>query len=131
MTGTTGKTKDGTKHGSDAGPDGPDFASRSLLEHVVRGVVGFGALVGSVAVIPVVGPVALTLLPVGLFALRGCPTCWTIGLMQTISRGRLQRSCGDGQCRLTVAGQGEGEHREDGSGGTSAPLRRRVTAPGG
>ncbi|MFG2916209.1 hypothetical protein ACGF0D_25385 [Kitasatospora sp. NPDC048298] len=107
MTGTTGRTKGGTKPGSDAGPDGPDFASRSLPEHVVRGVVGFGALVGSVALIPAVGPVALGLLPIGLLALRGCPTCWTIGLMQTISRGRLQRSCEDGQCRLTVAGQGE------------------------
>ncbi|MFJ7911652.1 hypothetical protein [Kitasatospora sp. NPDC096204] len=112
MTGTTGRTKGGTKGGtkgwtkpgSAAGPGGPDFASGSLPEHVVRGVVGFGALVGSVALIPAVGPAALTLLPVGLLALRGCPTCWTIGLMQTISRGRLQRSCEDGQCRLTVAG---------------------------
>nr|BFD90277.1 hypothetical protein KitaXyl93_16370 [Kitasatospora sp. Xyl93] len=67
-------------------------------------MVGFGSLIGSIALLPLVGPVGLVLLPVGLFALRGCPMCWTIGLMQTISRGRLQRSCEDGQCRLTVAG---------------------------
>ncbi|MFQ6226593.1 hypothetical protein [Nocardia sp. NPDC002869] len=84
-------------------PDGPDFASASPAEHMVRGVVGFGALVGAVALIPVVGPISLVLLPVGLIALRGCPMCWTIGLVQTISRGRLQRSCGDGVCTLTVA----------------------------
>ncbi|WP_063062800.1 hypothetical protein [Nocardia sienata] len=85
--------------------DGPDFASASPIEHVVRGVVGFGALIGAVALIPVVGPIGLLLLPVGLIALRGCPMCWTIGLVQTISRGRLQRSCGDDRCTLTVAGR--------------------------
>lgn len=84
-------------------PDGPDFTSGSASEHVMRGVVGFGALIGAVALVPVVGPMSLMLVPVGLVALRGCPMCWTIGLIQTISRGRLQRSCGDGRCTLTVA----------------------------
>ncbi|MCX4588142.1 hypothetical protein [Streptomyces sp. NBC_01481] len=82
--------------------DGPDFASSSLPRHLVRGVIGFGSLIGSVAFIPTVGPVSLLLLPVGVLALRGCPMCWTIGLIQTISRGRLQRTCEDGQCKLTV-----------------------------
>lgn len=80
-----------------------DFASKSMFEHLMRGGVGFGALIGSVALIPVVGPLSLLLLPVGLVALRGCPTCWAIGLVQTISRGRLQRSCDGGQCTLTVS----------------------------
>ncbi|QIP84863.1 hypothetical protein GLX30_13400 [Streptomyces sp. Tu 2975] len=83
--------------------DGPDFASSSLPRHVVRGVIGFGGLIGSVALVPTVGPVGLLLLPVGLLALRGCPMCWTLGLMQTVSRGRLQRTCEDGACRLTAA----------------------------
>ncbi|MBC7300522.1 MAG: hypothetical protein H5T78_06165 [Nocardia sp.] len=80
-----------------------DFASKSLFEHLVRGGVGFGALVGSMALIPVIGPVGLLLLPVGVVALRGCPMCWAIGLTQTLSRGRLRRSCADGQCKLTVS----------------------------
>ncbi|MFF1906078.1 hypothetical protein [Kitasatospora sp. NPDC058218] len=85
--------------------DRPDFASASLTRHLARGALGFGALIGSFALIPVVGPGALLLLPVGVLALRGCPMCWTIGLIQTVSRGRLKRSCTvDGQCRLTVAG---------------------------
>ncbi len=83
--------------------DGRSFASSSLPRHLVRGVVGFGALICSVALIPVVGPVSLLLAAVGVFAFRGCPTCWAIGLAQTISRGRLQRSCSDGVCELKVA----------------------------
>ncbi|MEU4396878.1 hypothetical protein [Kribbella sp. NPDC023855] len=78
-----------------------DFASTSLPRHIVRGVIGFGALIGSVALIPFVGWLSVLLAPVGLLALRGCPTCWTIGLIQTISRGRLQRTCVDGHCTLT------------------------------
>jgi hypothetical protein len=49
--------------------------------------------------------VSLLLVPVGLLVLRGCPTCWAIGLMQTLSMGRLQRSCADGRCEVTVTGQ--------------------------
>lgn len=83
--------------------DGPDFASSTLPRHLLRGVIGFGGLIGSVALIPVTGPVSLLMLPTGLIALRGCPMCWAVGLMQTISRGRLRRSCEDGHCRLTAA----------------------------
>jgi hypothetical protein len=83
--------------------DGRSFASSSLPRHLVRGVVGFGALVGSVVLVPVIWPVSLALAAVGVLAFRGCPTCWAIGLAQTISRGRLQRSCSDGGCELKVA----------------------------
>ncbi|MGW7290619.1 hypothetical protein ACWGH4_34680 [Streptomyces sp. NPDC054847] len=89
--------------------DGPDFSSSSLPRHLVRGLIGFGGLIGSVAFLPTTGPVSLLLLPVGLLALRGCPMCWTLGLMQTVSRGRLRRTCEDGGCRLTVADRDHGE----------------------
>ncbi|WP_228000718.1 hypothetical protein [Nocardia australiensis] len=56
----------------------------------------------SIASIPAFGLIALLLLPAGVVALRGCPTCWAIGLAQTISRGRLRRTCTDGQCRLPI-----------------------------
>ncbi|MGY0230269.1 hypothetical protein [Longispora urticae] len=82
------------------------FASTSVLRHLARGTVGFGALVGAIALLPVVGPVSLLLAPVGLVALRGCPTCWTIGLVQTISKGRLERRCVDGRCELHVPERG-------------------------
>ena len=80
-----------------------NFASASVSRHLVRGAIGFGGLIGSFALIPVVGLISLLLLPLGFVALRGCPTCWTIGLIETISRGRLQRACVDGQCTLTAA----------------------------
>ncbi|GAA2230480.1 hypothetical protein GCM10010232_16000 [Streptomyces amakusaensis] len=85
--------------------DTPDFASATLPRHVLRGAVGFGALAGSVLALPAVGPVSLLLVPVGLLALRGCPMCWTIGLVQTLSRGRLRRSCAAGRCELTTTGR--------------------------
>ncbi|MEV4168080.1 hypothetical protein [Nonomuraea sp. NPDC049709] len=83
--------------------DDRGFASASLPRHLLRGAAGFGALIGSVALLPVLGPVSLMLVPAGLLALRGCPTCWAIGLVQTISRGRLRRRCVDGRCELTRA----------------------------
>ncbi|MFK4084208.1 hypothetical protein ACI2LF_08890 [Kribbella sp. NPDC020789] len=78
------------------------MSDSSLSRHLFRGAIGFGALAGSIALIPVVGFVALLLAPIGLLAVRGCPACWTIGLIQIISRGRLERSCADGSCTLTA-----------------------------
>ncbi|MBO8202980.1 hypothetical protein ACFW4X_33195 [Streptomyces smyrnaeus] len=80
--------------------EGPGFASTSLPRHLVRGVVGFGSLTGCFVLLPLVGPISLLLLPIGALALRGCPMCWTVGLVQTLSRGRLQRSCKSGQCKV-------------------------------
>ena len=77
------------------------FASTSLPRHLVRGVIGFGSLIAAFALIPAVGPLSLLLLPVTLLAFRGCPTCWVVGLLETISNGKLQRDCVDGQCKLT------------------------------
>lgn len=80
-----------------------DFASKTLPRHLLRGGVGFGAIIAAIALIPVVGWFSLALAPLGLLALRGCPMCWMIGLAQTISAGRLQRSCENGRCELKVA----------------------------
>lgn len=43
------------------------------------GPIGFGALLGSLTLIPVVGLASLLLAPVGLIAARDCPMCWLIG----------------------------------------------------
>ncbi|MGH3429507.1 MAG: hypothetical protein ACRD3Q_03285 [Terriglobales bacterium] len=84
--------------------DDRSFASTSLSRHLARGAVGLIALTAAVVLVPVFWPGSLLLAPVGLLALRGCPTCWMIGLTQTISLGRLRRSCDEGRCRLTAAG---------------------------
>jgi hypothetical protein len=93
---------------SDRGP----FASASLAAHLARGALGFGLIAAALLFTPRVGAAALLLAPVGLVALRGCPTCWTVGLIQTISAGRLHRTCVDGA--------------EDGAGCT---LRRSQSPP--
>ncbi|MFD2469331.1 hypothetical protein [Amycolatopsis silviterrae] len=80
------------------------FASKSLPVHLARGAIGFGLIAASIALAPVVGWASLLALPVGVLALRGCPTCWAIGLVQTLSRGRLERTCEDGQCRISTRG---------------------------
>ncbi|WP_427887218.1 hypothetical protein ACQHIV_30035 [Kribbella sp. GL6] len=79
------------------------FASTSVPRHLLRGAIGFGSLIAAFALIPVVGAWSLLLLPVTFLAFRGCPTCWVIGLLETISRGKLQRECVDGVCKLTTA----------------------------
>ncbi|MGP3987463.1 hypothetical protein [Streptomyces sp. 3N207] len=81
-----------------------DFASTSVPRHLLRGALGFGLITGAIALMPSAGPAALLAAPLALVAFRGCPTCWVVGLAQTISRGRLQRSCEDGVCTLTKAG---------------------------
>ncbi|HSZ13834.1 MAG TPA: hypothetical protein VK790_07350 [Solirubrobacteraceae bacterium] len=69
------------------------FASTSVARHLARGAVGF-TLIGAAFALAAGGtPLALALIVPGMVALRGCPTCWAVGLAQTISAGRLQRSC--------------------------------------
>ncbi|MCX5205325.1 hypothetical protein OG897_28190 [Streptomyces sp. NBC_00237] len=86
---------------------GPDFASASVPRHLARGAIGLGLIVGSIALVPVVGMVALLAAPLALIAFRGCPTCWLVGLAQSVSRGRLERQCADGVCTLAKAPSAE------------------------
>ncbi|MFE8938060.1 hypothetical protein ACFYNX_11255 [Streptomyces sp. NPDC007872] len=96
---TTGAAPSGAPAG--VGTPGPGgFASSTVPRHLARGAIGFGALVASLALLPAVGPASLLLAPIGLIALRGCPMCWTIGLVETVSAGRLRRSCTGGSCTL-------------------------------
>ncbi|WP_411977128.1 hypothetical protein [Streptomyces solicathayae] len=85
------------------GANATNFASKSVPRHLARGVIGFGLIIGSIAMVPVVGPAGLLAAPLALIAFRGCPTCWMVGLAQTISRGRLERQCVDGVCMIAKA----------------------------
>lgn len=71
---------------------GTMFASQSIAEHVLRGVIGIGAI--WLAIDLSASPwLSLGLGVVALLAFRGCPMCWTIGLVQTIqSRIAASRS---------------------------------------
>ncbi|MEU1072776.1 MULTISPECIES: hypothetical protein [unclassified Streptomyces] len=90
--------------GTQTAPVSAGFASVTVPRHLARGAIGFGALAASLVLLPVIGLVSLLLAPVGLIALRGCPMCWIIGLVETVSGARLRRSCANGRCELTRAG---------------------------
>jgi len=82
-------------------PDQSTLASTSVAAHLARGAIGFGLIGSAVALTPSHGPVALLFAPLGMVALRGCPTCWIAGLIETISAGRLQRTCTETGCTLS------------------------------
>ncbi len=72
------------------------FASPSLGQHLVRGAIGFGAISAAIALGAAntawwTLPAALALAGAALVAFRGCPVCWTIGLVETGYRS-LKRS---------------------------------------
>lgn len=75
------------------------FASKSLTEHVARGLIGLGALVAALFLASQQPWLAVAVLLVGLFALRGCPSCWLLGLAETVRLGRATpKACLDGSC---------------------------------
>lgn len=83
--------------------DGGAFVSSSVAGHLTRGAIGFGLIGSAVALTAPLGPAALLLAAPGMLALRGCPTCWVVGLIQTISAGRLRRTCAEGECAISRA----------------------------
>ena len=61
------------------------FASRTIAAHLLRGVIAatlitWAALHSSSA--PILAVAALVM---AVVAMRGCPLCWTVGLIETIS----------------------------------------------
>jgi hypothetical protein len=73
------------------------FASRSISVHILRGVLGFAAVCGSLATLGTTIWPSVVLLPAALFLLKGCPMCWAAGLIETItiSRRKQQESTVD------------------------------------
>jgi MFS family permease len=69
------------------------LASDSVREHLFRGAVGLSAAILAIGLAPVVGPISLVLLLVTVFAWRGCPTCWTVGLLGTLADNHAQDDC--------------------------------------
>ncbi|MDN4163496.1 hypothetical protein [Nocardioides abyssi] len=59
------------------------FASRSVGAHLLRGALGLPMMVAAFALIPWLGPLSLLLVVPAAVLLRGCPTCWALGLAQT------------------------------------------------
>ena len=76
-----------------ATPRRSPLASGSVHEHLLRGAAGLVAALLAIVLVAVVGPISLALLPVTVLAWRGCPTCWTVGLLGTLADGRARCRC--------------------------------------
>jgi len=80
------------------------FASKSILEHLVRGTIGLAGLAAGMLLLPAHPWLSLSLFPVALVALRGCPMCWTVGLVQTVVARMKGKpaigACTDGSCAV-------------------------------
>ena len=84
------------------------FASKSLVLHLARGAIGFAAFAATPALASQQPWLALPLIAAGLVALRGCPLCWSVGLVQTIAAklsGKRADACIDGSCAVTARDQ--------------------------
>jgi hypothetical protein len=73
------------------------FASRTLIEHVLRGAIGLAALWVAVTIAASHPWSSLALGALVLLAFRGCPICWTIGLFETVAQKIRKPS---GSCRI-------------------------------
>ena len=62
------------------------FASQTLIEHILRGAIGIGALWCAIAIAAPHPWGSLALGALVLLAFRGCPVCWTIGLFETANQ---------------------------------------------
>ena len=80
------------------------FASLSIAEHLVRGLLGFTALIGAVVVMTHESLWSIPLALVGVVLLRGCPTCWMIGLAETVTSRSTAKLCRDGPCDVQRPG---------------------------
>jgi hypothetical protein len=78
------------------------FESSTLTVHIVRGIAGIAAVAAASSIAQTHPIYSLPLLAIALFALRGCPMCWTIGLIQMIGAklrgGSTAGLCNDGRC---------------------------------
>lgn len=71
------------------------FASKTLKEHFLRGALGLACLIAGYQLIaPSQSWLAFgggfVFLGLSLWALRGCPVCWSVGLINTVA-GILHR----------------------------------------
>jgi hypothetical protein len=81
------------------------LASASVIRHLARGALSFGLIGAAFALTASVGPAVLVLVPLGLVALRGCPTCWIVGLIQAIFVGGGRRACVSDGCKRRAGGR--------------------------
>ena len=76
------------------------FASQTLTGHVIRGAIAFALLYLAIEQQHLHPLASLLSGLLALVAMRGCPVCWTIGLLETIRQRH-------GMTRSLVKGRSE------------------------
>jgi hypothetical protein len=61
------------------------FASRTVTRHLLRGGAGLLLLVWALGQFATQPVVAVAAAGAAVVALRGCPMCWTVGLIETVA----------------------------------------------
>lgn len=74
------------------------FKSASVAGHIGRGVLGFGFLAIALLYSPSLGWWTLAPAAGALVCFRGCPMCWTAGLIETVLDRKARTVCVDGSC---------------------------------
>ena len=74
------------------------FKSGGVVGQILRGVLGFGLLFMGMLYSQVLGWWTLAPLAGALVCFRGCPLCWTVGLVETVLHQKAHKSCIDGSC---------------------------------
>lgn len=71
------------------------FGNKSISVHIIRGILGFAAVYGSLATLSTTVWPSVVLLPAALYFLKGCPMCWVAGLIETITMSRRRHGGGN------------------------------------
>ena len=61
------------------------FGNRTIGRHLLRGALGISALYLSLSTLRGTTWGSLVFLAAALYLLKGCPMCWTLGLIETIA----------------------------------------------
>lgn len=61
------------------------FGNKKLGIHLLRGAIAFAAVAISLATAGKLWWTPFVLMPLALWMLRGCPACWTIGLIESLA----------------------------------------------
>ena len=69
------------------------FGSRTVLIHILRGILGLGFLAVALQYSSDLGWWVLAPLAAALICLGGCPMCWTVGLVATILQRKTRPAC--------------------------------------
>lgn len=76
------------------------FKSSSIAAHFARGIAGFGFLYLVLRFGPALGWWTLAPAAAALACLRGCPMCWTVGLIETVLDQKSGAVCVDASSAL-------------------------------